>query len=106
MNLFEAADVVGNWNFIERLKHEGEPAQREVLEKGWTAYEQVPEYVKRDLRNGFGNVLLARYYLPAPIDSTFPRNQIVRPEEDRKGLGTEEREDGQGGKDVRGGEQE
>lgn len=106
MNLFEAADVVGNWNFIERLKHEGEPAQREVLEKGWTAYEQVPEYVKRDLRDGSGNVLLARYYLSAPIDSTFPRNQIIQPEEDRKGLSIEERGDVQGGEDVRGGELE
>lgn len=72
MNLFEAAEVVGNWNFIQKLKHEGQPAQREVLEKGWTAYEQVPEYLKRDLADGSGNALFSRYYLSAPIDNLVP----------------------------------
>lgn len=42
-------EYVKNWFLIVRLEREGEQAQREVLERGWTAYEQVPKQVKRDL---------------------------------------------------------
>lgn len=49
MNFPEFTECVRNWFFIDRLEREGEPAQREVLERGWMAYEQVPEQVKRDL---------------------------------------------------------
>lgn len=49
MNLIEYTNCVSNSDFMKRLEYEGEPAQREVLEKGWAAYQHVPEQIKRDL---------------------------------------------------------
>lgn len=49
MNLIEYTNCVSNSDFMDRLENEGETAQREVLEKGWTAYQHVPEQIKRDL---------------------------------------------------------
>lgn len=49
LTLVVLADCVGHWRFIERLEREGGKAQKEVLEKGWMAYQQVPEQVKREL---------------------------------------------------------
>lgn len=46
MDLDEFGKCIKNWAFMERLELEGEPAQREVLEAGWRAYEQVPRQVK------------------------------------------------------------
>lgn len=46
MDLDEFGKCIRNWAFMERLELEGEPAQREVLEAGWRAYEQVPRQVK------------------------------------------------------------
>lgn len=49
MDLVEFAKCDRNWTFMARLELEGEPAQREVLEAGWRAYEQVPRQVKLKL---------------------------------------------------------
>lgn len=46
MDLVEFGKCIRNWSFMERLELEGELAQREVLEAGWRAYEQVPRQVK------------------------------------------------------------
>lgn len=46
MNLVEFGKCIRNLVFMERLELEGEPAQKEVLEAGWRAYEQVPRQVK------------------------------------------------------------
>lgn len=46
MDLVEFGKCIRNRTFMERLELEGEPAQRETLEAGWRAYEQVPREVK------------------------------------------------------------
>lgn len=49
MSLVEYAECIENWLFIESLEGAGESGQKEVLEKGWAAFELVPDQVKRTL---------------------------------------------------------
>lgn len=46
MDMVEFRKCIRNCSFMMRLDFEGEPAQREVLEADWRAYEQVPRHVK------------------------------------------------------------
>lgn len=46
MNIFLFEQCIENCYFLERLEHGGEQAQREMLEAGFRAYEQVPRHVK------------------------------------------------------------
>lgn len=49
ITLAEFRECIKNYVFIERMEHEGESAQRQILLDGWEAYMLVPEQVKRGL---------------------------------------------------------
>ena len=60
----EFLDYAETWALMTRLEFEGVDVQRSVLEKGWTAYMQVPETLKREIRlvngEGLSNVVNVR----------------------------------------------
>lgn len=45
----EFLDHLDTWIFMSRLEAEGDSAPRSLLEKGWTAFMQVPENLKLEL---------------------------------------------------------
>lgn len=49
MDLPEFCAVMSNWYFIEKLERGGDPVRWTVLMKGWVAYQQVPDDIKREL---------------------------------------------------------
>lgn len=49
ITLAEFRECIKNYVFIERMNHDGELAQRQILLDGWEAYMLVPEQVKRGL---------------------------------------------------------